>query len=228
MQIWHAMMGTAEKEIQVGEDPILCSDFNKLMKRVAVGRQGSVINIFDVETMQLATTCQNTVDGHTNRVFCTKFDSTNPDILYSGSWDSYVLINDLREKKQVGSFVGPYVCGDCIDARDHNVLIGSYRSEDYLAIYDIRKFEKAIDINWSDDKGAKGFIYAAKWWQCKDVKSNIFLAGSAGTNDLKVFKQSKEAEDEGKYVEINHVTGISGGVLCLDITQDNGSIAYGT
>jgi len=125
---------------------------------------------------------------------------------------------DLRQKKHVGTFVGPYVCGDCIDSRDHNVIIGSYRSGDYLAIYDNRMFEKSHQINWSDGKEAKGFIYSARWWQCKDVKSNLIVAGSAGTNDLKVFKQSKEPEDQGAYKEINHVTNIAGGVLCIDLT----------
>jgi len=38
IQIWHAMMGTSEKEIEVGEDPILCSDYNKLMRRAVIGR----------------------------------------------------------------------------------------------------------------------------------------------------------------------------------------------
>jgi len=74
LQVWHAMMGTVEKEVQVGEDPLLCSDYSKLLKRAVVGRQSSVLNVYDVETMQLASVCQNTIEAHTNRVFCTRFD----------------------------------------------------------------------------------------------------------------------------------------------------------
>jgi hypothetical protein len=74
------------------------------------------------------------------------------------------MINDLREKKPVGNFLGPYVCGECIDVRDHDVLVGSYKSEDYLNIFDNRKMERSQVVNWNQNPSGNGFIYAAKWW----------------------------------------------------------------
>jgi COMPASS component SWD3 len=65
----------------------------------------------------LTTKYQNTLEGHTNRVFSLKFDPMNPNILYSGSWDFYILANDLRTREKVGDIFGTYVCGESIDVR---------------------------------------------------------------------------------------------------------------
>lgn len=47
-----------------------------------------------METMKLTKKYMDTLDGHTNRVFALKFDPNNPNILYSGSWDCYVSLNN--------------------------------------------------------------------------------------------------------------------------------------
>jgi hypothetical protein len=47
-----------------------------------------------------------------------KFDPLNPYLLYSGSWDCYILVNDIRERKKVGDIFGPYVCGESIDIKE--------------------------------------------------------------------------------------------------------------
>ena len=62
--------------------------------------------------------------------------------MYSGSWDCYILANDIREKQKVGDILGPYVCGESVDiSSDGNYLVaGSYQSEKYVGIYDVRTY----------------------------------------------------------------------------------------
>jgi hypothetical protein len=75
-----------------------------------------------------------------------KFDPSNPNILYSGSWDCYVLVNDLREEKKVGDIFGPYICGESIDVRNNQLLVGGYKPDVYLSIYDLKTYSKMSDI----------------------------------------------------------------------------------
>ena len=199
---------------------------------MVVGSKDFKVRLFDLSSGKLAQDIQNEVDGHVNRVFCTKLDPQNPHILFSGSWDSYVLINDLRKREAVGNFQGPYVCGESIDVRGNSILVGSYRSDNYLNVYDLRTFERAESLAWGGQGG--GFIYSSRWWQCKDVKSDVLVAGSSNSNDIKVFKkrnqdeQEESKEGESSFFEINHISNTSGGVLCMDISPDNSSLAYGT
>ena len=66
--------------------------------------------------------------GHTNKLFCAKFDLTNPKIIYSGGWDRNVNIWDIRAGGRLcGTILGPLICGDALDlnTRDHTLLTGS-------------------------------------------------------------------------------------------------------
>lgn len=57
--------------------------------------------------------------GHSNRIYAVKFDPMNEFIVYSGGWDSYIVINDLRCKAddKVGDIFGPLLGGESIDIR---------------------------------------------------------------------------------------------------------------
>lgn len=56
-------------------------------------------------------------DGHTNRIFSVKFDPFNPNVVYSGGWDSMVKIWDIRQRKCSGTILGPQLCGDALDVK---------------------------------------------------------------------------------------------------------------
>ena len=70
--------------------------------------------------------------------------------MVSGGWDNTVWIYDIRERGPVGMIYGPHICGDAIDLRsDGNTLLtGSYRQENPLELWDIRKLEKLKEIDW--------------------------------------------------------------------------------
>jgi len=141
--VWNSVNGKKISDIRdPNEISFLTSDYSSPLKALACAGQYQKIQIYDAETMKLTSKLQNTVDGHINRIFALKFDPVNPFVLYSGSWDCYVLVNDLREKKKIGDILGPYICGEAIDvSKDgHQLLIGSYQSENYLGVYDIRTY----------------------------------------------------------------------------------------
>lgn len=53
---------------------------------------------------------------HSNKVFCTKFNNQDPNIIYSGGWDRQVIIWDIRSGgKGIGAIYGPFICGNAID-----------------------------------------------------------------------------------------------------------------
>lgn len=89
--------------------------------------------------------------GHSNRVFCVKFNKINPFCIASGGWDNTIQIYDIRAKGVVGSIYGPHVCGDAIDFRNDGftMMTGSYRQENALELWDLRNGQKFREINWN-------------------------------------------------------------------------------
>lgn len=57
--------------------------------------------------------------GHSNRIYAAKFDPMNEYLVYSGGWDSYIVINDIRCKgeERVGEIFGPLIGGETIDLK---------------------------------------------------------------------------------------------------------------
>jgi WD40 repeat protein len=69
---------------------------------------------------------------HSNRVFASKFDREDDNMLISGGWDNNIKIWDLREGGPVRNIFGAYVCGDALDIHEGYILSGSWRSEEQL------------------------------------------------------------------------------------------------
>ncbi len=67
--------------------------------------------------------------GHSNRIFCVKFNPYDPNKIASGGWDNTIQIYDIRKKGPIASIYGPHICGDAIDFKNDGftLLTGSYR-----------------------------------------------------------------------------------------------------
>jgi len=87
--------------------------------------------VYDETTKSLSLKMKQKGDipGHSNRVFCVKFNPIDPNILFTGGWDNTVQIYDIREKGPVSYIFGPHICGDTIDVKNDGMtlLTGSYR-----------------------------------------------------------------------------------------------------
>jgi WD40 repeat protein len=76
-------------------------------KFVAAGKLPHLEVYDDEKTAKLCDLKSVGAVGHTNRIFCVKFDQQQPNIIYSGGWDCNVNIWDLRSGKCTGSIYGP-------------------------------------------------------------------------------------------------------------------------
>lgn len=96
--------------------------------------------------------------GHSNRVFCVRFNPFNSNLLASGGWDNTISVYDIRRKGPVAAIYGPHVCGDTIDFhKDGNTfLTGSYRQDNVLELFDIRNFKRKRIIDWDGPKASEG------------------------------------------------------------------------
>ena len=185
-------------------------DFNKDCTLLATAGSDKIIRIYDEETKSLAMSLKdgNGMPGHSNRIFCTKWDPIETKILYSGGWDKTIQIYDTRTKGPVQSMLGAMITGDAIDVNkdDHILLTGCYQTNENLRLYDFRKMECLKVIDWEgkgyvepvahnyqetqhrlerDDKlkHAGTFIYSAQFSRLR----TMILAGGSGKSEAKVF-----------------------------------------
>ena len=77
------------------------------------------------------------LQGHSNRVFCTKFMPDDPNVVVTGGWDRIMKLYDIRVGKPVAQILGPQVSGDCIDIHGDQIIAGSNRHKEPLATYSI-------------------------------------------------------------------------------------------
>ena len=231
VRIFNSNLQTCTHEIQTeGDDSLFAIDVKPTKNECfAVAGQNKTIKLYDIGTLKPVTKFEQVFESHTNRIFALKFDPFQPNLLYSGGWDSYIVVNDIRQREKVGDIFGPKICGESIDVNDTQLLVGSYSLDHYLSIYDSRKWEKICDVPWGDvlgtDPSNKGMVYSCRFWNTKSHVNSYIVAGSSKSNDLKIFNQRV---GQLNYTDINHVYGMSGGVLSLDCDKGGNGIVYGT
>lgn len=150
---WHATSGKCLH--QTNEDPenhLYSLDFTADGQMLAVAGRDKKIWVYDETTKSLAFKMKERgqLPGHSNRIFCVKFNPKDQNMLASAGWDNTVCINDLRYRGPVHSIWGPHVCGDAIDFRSdgYTMVTGSYRAENALEVWDLRMFKRTKVINW--------------------------------------------------------------------------------
>ena len=113
--------------------------------------------------------------GHSNRVFCVKFDPNDSNFLASGSWDNTIQIYDIRKRGPVAHMYGPHICGDAIDFKNdgHTLLTGSYRQNDVLELWDLRNFKKSRTYAWDGPKN-----YETSFSQMEEEKTSTMKTRS--------------------------------------------------
>jgi hypothetical protein len=117
------------------------------------------VRLYDEQTKSLVLKMKERKElcGHSNRIFCVKFDPNDSNKVVSGGWDNTVQFYDIRSKGPVASIYGPHVCGKAIDFHNdgHTLLTGSYRQEDVLELWDMRVNKKFRDIRWDGPKASE-------------------------------------------------------------------------
>lgn len=63
-------------------------------------------------------------------------------LVVSGGWSRTALLWDTRAGHPVGKMVGPYICGDGVDAHGEKIVTASFREENPLELWDIRNLSE--------------------------------------------------------------------------------------
>ena len=101
---WHATSGKCLHSRQDDkENHLYCMDFNRDGTLLAVGGRDCHIHVYDETTKSLAFKMKEAgnLPGHSNRIFCTKFNPTDPNMLVSGGWDNTICVYDIRYRGPV-------------------------------------------------------------------------------------------------------------------------------
>ena len=88
--------------------------------------------------------------GHSNRIFCVKWNHVDQNMVVSGGWDSTIQIYDIRHRGPIAYIYGPHICGDSIAFRNDGVTMvtGSYRWKEVLEVWDLRKMQRTRVVDW--------------------------------------------------------------------------------
>lgn len=77
--------------------------------------------------------------NHMNRIFSLKGIKTDPNLFFTGGWDSTVRLWDVRLKDTyVRKFSGPSVSADSLDLRGDVLLVGNYSNNDIVQLWDFK------------------------------------------------------------------------------------------
>lgn len=84
-----------------------------------------------------------------NRIFSLKGVKDDPNLFFTGGWDSTVRLWDVRQNdKYVRKFSGPSVSADSLDLKGNVLLAGNYSNNDIVQLWDFKSGEliKNVDI----------------------------------------------------------------------------------
>ena len=126
---FHTTSGRQLHKIYDPMNQLLTADYKQDGKKFLTGGEDGKIRVYDEQTRQCTETLEGGgggLPGHTNRVFCAKFVSEDPNLIVSGGWDKNVKIWDIRTSQCVRSIIGPFIAGDSIDVHDGFILTGQH------------------------------------------------------------------------------------------------------
>jgi WD40 repeat protein len=204
-----------------------------------------IIRYYDAETKKLDREMKSNKElaGHSNRVQCCKFSPLKDEILYTGGWDSTLIVYDIYKEGPAMSVSGPHICGEAIDVRkdDGIIMTGSYTDNNCLQFWDLRNSHTpCMTIDWcGGTKDAKGewinkpaewastqstfgsnaaFLYSAKFTY--DGKY-VIAGGGTGKNEVRIFRYS-----DGQL--ITNIHNLPKSVLSIDTANKKLKFVFGS
>lgn len=226
---WHVTSGKLLHTMEAEPDnQFYCLDYAPDGSTFALGGKDCTIRIIDEHTKSLTTTLSGYSGnpGHSNRIFSVKYSQDDPNLLVSGGWDNTVLLWDIREGKCIGHVYGPHVCGDSIDIRGNEILVGSYSNQDTLYTIDMKKMEVIKKLDWfgegfeREPSERPSSLYAAMY----SSDGKYIIAGGTGKNEVRIFKNN---DPEDGYKVISSITDLETACLTLDVAHTSNSFAFG-
>lgn len=161
---WHTTSGKClHSVLEDPENHIYTMDYSRDGTLLAVAGRDLKIRVYDETTKSLAFTMKGLAEqpGHSNRIFCCKFNPSDSNMIVSGGWDNTIQIYDTRYRGPVSSIYGPHICGDCIEIRNDGVtmMTGSYRMDDVIEVWDLRVNRRVRTIPWEGTGTQDDLVY---------------------------------------------------------------------
>lgn len=176
------------------------------------------ILVYDTETLRCLNICQpspslSVMDGHRSRIFALTFHPFSEESFISGGWDDTVQFWDVRQKRSLRRISGPHVCGDAldIDPDTQEILIGSWRKEENLQVWDSQTGQKIQTV--PDDYRGPSRVYACRW-----LGAGHMIAAGSDINMCRII-------DRNSLLTRGSLVDLPGGVYSLDVASSGTSVA---
>ncbi|XP_068099969.1 WD repeat-containing protein 5B-like [Hyperolius riggenbachi] len=217
VKFWHISTQSCVRSLQEDRQT-LSATFNPSGSHfVTVGSSDEIL-VYDVESMTCVNICQPSpslalMDGHRSRIFGLKFHPYSEESFLSGGWDDTVQFWDMRQRHSLRRISGPHVCGDAldIDPNTEQILIGSWRKEESLQVWDSLNGQKIHTV--SDDFRGPSRIYCCRW-----LGTGHMIAAGSDLNMCRII-------DRNSLMTRGSLIDLPGGVYCLDVATSSSSPA---
>ena len=226
---WNAKTGKLQNHMQLENCPLFACDYAVDGLKYTVAGTDMKIYLYDEQTrQQIAAMASNGIKlmGHTNRVFCTKWLNDDTNVVITGGWDRIMKIYDTRVGRPVAQILGPSVSGDAIDVHGDQILAGSNRHKDPLAVYSLSMQRVIQEIPFDPPNtniSESGYVLAARF--SKDRDRSLIFAGGAGRNELRAF--DNDTWGVGRYKEMGHLNDARGAIMAIDTSPNGRQMAWG-
>lgn len=109
--------------------------------------------------------------------------------------------------------LGAYVCGDALDFFGKQIISGSWRNENQIELWDLRKEDKVQNIDWDGgnfESENPVRIFTLTKSHHESINS-IMLAGGGESDELHVFNQN--------HSPVVKITDVSRAIFTCDISH---------
>ncbi|KAG9465572.1 hypothetical protein GDO78_018073 [Eleutherodactylus coqui] len=217
VKFWHISTQSCTRSL-TEDRQTLAATFSPSGRHFLTAGSSDNIFVYDTETMTCVNICQpspslSVMDGHRSRVFGLTFHPLSDEGFLSGGWDDTVQFWDIRQKHSLRRISGPHVCGDAlaIDPGTQQILIGSWRKEENLQIWDSQTGQKIHTV--PDDYRGPSRVYGCRW-----LGASHMIAAGSDINTCRVI-------DRNSLLTRGSLVDLPAGVYSLDVSSSGSSVA---
>ncbi|XP_044159539.1 uncharacterized WD repeat-containing protein alr3466-like [Bufo gargarizans] len=211
VKFWHISTQSCVRSLRE-ERQILTSTFTPSGGHFLTAGSSDEILVYNTDTMTCVNICQpspslSVMDGHRSRIFGLTFHPFSEEHFISGGWDDTVQFWDIRQKHSLRRISGPHVCGDAldIDPDTQQILVGSWRKEENLQIWDSQTGQKTQTV--PDDYRGPSRVYGCRW-----LGAGHMIAAGSDINMCRII-------DRNSLLTRGSLVDLPGGVYSLDVSS---------